>query len=383
MSQAWRILVVDDEEDARKLIRLSLGDEYEIVEATNGLDVLEKIDDVEPDFIIMDIMMPLMDGYKATEAIRKTQKFQNIDVLFLTAKTDTESIKKSYAAGANLFLSKPCEPERLKKNIALFFKQSPPRQYEKRHTIEELQQREDERREARRASPHSRQAGDKHQRPRGADYPTPAPDHIIPPDEQSKEPPRNVSVATPLPSDIKPNVRPAGSTLKEPWRVMAIDSDPDICDMIRRTLGGAYHVNEAEDGLTAIEKIVLYEPDLLIVDALMPKLSAFQLVQMLRKSTKFMSLPIIVISARATHKDHEYAQQLGASDFLSKPLDPARLLASVGQHIREQPRMPKRHALAELKRMDEEKRRQDEEKTRQRQLKQDSVKIQEIFHEEE
>lgn len=122
----WRILLVDDEPDVRLIVRTTLQDKYEIVEAHDGLDALEKVERYEPDFIIMDVMMPLMDGFEACLAIRRTPAFKDIPVMFLSALGKKDDIKKGYSSGANLYLTKPFDPPRLLKNVDVFFETTPP-----------------------------------------------------------------------------------------------------------------------------------------------------------------------------------------------------------------------------------------------------------------
>src|SRR5438046_8418180 len=103
----WRILIVDDEDDIRTIVRASLASKYEIIEARDGLDALEKIELGEPDFVVLDVMMPLMDGFQTCEAIRRHPRYKHLSVLFLSALNSKEDMKKGYGAGANLYLTKP------------------------------------------------------------------------------------------------------------------------------------------------------------------------------------------------------------------------------------------------------------------------------------
>ena len=73
----------------------------------------------------MDVQMPMMDGFECCEAIRQRSDFRDIHVMFLSAYGSRENIAKSYQSGANLFLNKPVEPERLLRNVDLFFEKSP------------------------------------------------------------------------------------------------------------------------------------------------------------------------------------------------------------------------------------------------------------------
>jgi len=66
-------------------------------------------------FMVIDIMMPLMDGYQLCEAVRRHPRFSRMQVLFLSAFASKDNIKRGYAVGANLFMTKPVDPERVLK----------------------------------------------------------------------------------------------------------------------------------------------------------------------------------------------------------------------------------------------------------------------------
>ncbi len=109
------IMVVDD--DMRNVFALtSLLEEYdaEVVVAKNGREAIGKLKNIENiDLILMDIMMPEMDGYEAMELIRKEKKYEKLPIIALTAKAMKEDREKCIAAGANEYLSKPVEKEKL------------------------------------------------------------------------------------------------------------------------------------------------------------------------------------------------------------------------------------------------------------------------------
>jgi DNA-binding response OmpR family regulator len=86
----------------------------------------------------MDVMMPMMDGFEACEAVRKHPKFRSVPVLFLSALNTKADIMKGYDAGANLFLTKPFDPSRLLRNVEVSFTTNPVTEYHKRYTLEEL-----------------------------------------------------------------------------------------------------------------------------------------------------------------------------------------------------------------------------------------------------
>jgi len=109
-----RILVVDD--DARNAFALSklLGDKgLQVHIAANGQKALELLDKTPIDLVLMDIMLPGMDGYTVIQRIRAQARFRNLPILALTAKAMSSDREKCIAAGANDYLSKPVDADRL------------------------------------------------------------------------------------------------------------------------------------------------------------------------------------------------------------------------------------------------------------------------------
>jgi DNA-binding response OmpR family regulator len=103
-----RILIVDDEEEMLKSIRLALeGYGHECKFSMDGLDALETARDWIPDLIILDIMLPGMDGYQVSRYLKFDAKFKHIPIIMLTAKSDEKDKVLGYEVGTNEFLTKP------------------------------------------------------------------------------------------------------------------------------------------------------------------------------------------------------------------------------------------------------------------------------------
>lgn len=115
------ILLVDDEPNLRELLRhmLELGG-FEVVEAENGVDGLEKAAICLPDIIILDVMMPFMDGVTMCKELRAMPEFAELPVIMLSGKTQLQAVEEGLAAGANQYLCKPITVDELIKNVRTF-----------------------------------------------------------------------------------------------------------------------------------------------------------------------------------------------------------------------------------------------------------------------
>ena len=108
-----KILLVDDEKDIIEFLQYNLEEEgFEVICAYDGEEALEKISN-KPDLIILDVMMPKLDGYEVCRIIRKKKDFENIPVIFLTAKSGEIEEIKGLELGASDFIQKPISPKKL------------------------------------------------------------------------------------------------------------------------------------------------------------------------------------------------------------------------------------------------------------------------------
>ncbi len=109
-----KILLVDDEPDILEIVGYNLAQEgYKIVTATNGKEAIAIAKKEIPQLIIMDVMMPVMDGMEACENIRKIPELSNVIITFLTARSEDYSQVAGFEAGADDYISKPIKPKLL------------------------------------------------------------------------------------------------------------------------------------------------------------------------------------------------------------------------------------------------------------------------------
>ncbi len=114
-----KVLVVDDEKFVRDLIRIKLGHiGISIIEADNGQTALEIAERQTPDLILLDVMMPKMNGFEACEKLKANPKTATIPVIMLTARGEKENKQKGLGAGAMDYLFKPFSPQKLAEKVA-------------------------------------------------------------------------------------------------------------------------------------------------------------------------------------------------------------------------------------------------------------------------
>lgn len=112
------VLIVDDEPMARALLRLMLVRAgFDVSEAEDGYQALAKMRNRAPDVVILDVMMPGIDGYTVCALMRAEEALGPIPVIMLSAKTDVQSQRRGIAAGAVKYLTKPISPEELTTHV--------------------------------------------------------------------------------------------------------------------------------------------------------------------------------------------------------------------------------------------------------------------------
>ena len=113
-----RILVVDDEIYIVHILDFSLGMEgYEVITALDGEQALEKLKTEKPDLIVLDIMMPKLDGYEVCKAIKSSPETRHIPVILLSAKGRNVDQKMGFDVGADDYITKPFSPRKLVERI--------------------------------------------------------------------------------------------------------------------------------------------------------------------------------------------------------------------------------------------------------------------------
>jgi DNA-binding response OmpR family regulator len=125
MADKKKILLADDEEDIKAVITLFLESKgYQIITAFDGLAALDLARSESPDLILLDVMMPVVNGFDVCTRLKADEDTRDIPVVMLSAMAQSESVDKGLAAGAVDYVVKPFDPARLEEVIARILEKS-------------------------------------------------------------------------------------------------------------------------------------------------------------------------------------------------------------------------------------------------------------------
>ena len=111
-----KILIIDDEEDIRELVKMTLGDKYEIIEAYDGLSGLDIAREEKPDLILLDMMMPIVSGKDVCKRLKSSKDTDKIPIVILTAG-GIEAAMKGMSEKADYFIIKPFSTDQLEAKV--------------------------------------------------------------------------------------------------------------------------------------------------------------------------------------------------------------------------------------------------------------------------
>lgn len=118
-----KILAVDDEKNIVKLVQMNLERHgFQVITAYDGKEALQKIASEHPDLVILDVMMPYMDGFEVLQTMRRNAGTRDIPVIMLTAKSQDQDVFRGWQSGVDLYLTKPFNPNELVSFVKRIFK---------------------------------------------------------------------------------------------------------------------------------------------------------------------------------------------------------------------------------------------------------------------
>jgi DNA-binding response OmpR family regulator len=277
-----RILIVDDEPDLLQMLKMSLGKKFEVVTAINGLDGLRKLDVSEADFIICDVNMPVLDGFKTVEAIRKHPKFHDIPVFFLTAIAEREKVKQTYAVGGNLYFHKPFDPTRLMGAIDAYVDEFQLTPRPKQHTLEDVE------------------------RLSSSD-----------------------AMASEVAAGVEARDFASAALAADKLRILAIDNSAQHLDWYANVLSPYCDFIPCRDAIAAMEKIVRYNPDILILNPQLDRVPGLQLYRFIKGLCTGNVFEVIFCADEYGLQLAAEVTQLTHNPLLAFPLKEEQLLGTI------------------------------------------------------
>ncbi|MGD9538170.1 MAG: PleD family two-component system response regulator [Alphaproteobacteria bacterium] len=273
-----RVLVVDDVAVNVRLLEAKLAAEYyQVVTAQSGQEALDKIAAEKPDIVLLDVMMPGMDGFEVCRRIRAKPETANLPVVMVTALSEQEDRVRGLEAGADDFLTKPIEDEALFSRIRSL--------HRLKSVLDELKLREET------------------SRALGVDL---------------------APIATPV------------EHLLDGFRAVVVADDAaevaEISAVLPPEMVTTGIAAEGEEGL--VQRIVAAVPDIVLIDLHLGSIDALRVASRLRLEDTTRFSAILVIADSGDQARISKALELGVSDYIMRPVDPSELLARVRTQAR-------------------------------------------------
>lgn len=144
-----------------------------------------------------------------------------------------------------------------------------------------------------------------------------------------------MNARTPPVNRPSPSPAPSGGATAGKQKILVVDDEPDAVELIKTVLGAAgYFVATAEDGGEALRKARDLDPDLILLDVMLPEIDGLEVCKILRHDPVTGDVPIILLTARATEFDRILGLELGADDYVTKPFSPRELVLRVKALLR-------------------------------------------------
>jgi len=332
----WRILCIDDDPDVLLILQSSLGIHHEVVTADNGVEAIAMLDVCDADFIICDVHMPTMDGFQTVEAIRRHPGYADIPVFFLTAETNRKMAQRGFESGANLYLTKPFDPMRLLKNIEYFLQESGHQPRRKRLTREAAMQ-------AATAHPPSPSPAESQAPAAAGAQPVGRSPVKARPDAARSDKARPDAAradvaradADKTRADVaranaaRSDAARAGKARSGRARIIVICANRPQLARIRAALQALFECVACADPLASLQQIFRYEPDILMINPAVPKLSGWGLVQMIQQNPRLKTMPVILVDDDEKAVDPRLVPAITKFPVLAATAAPAEIMAAV------------------------------------------------------
>jgi len=339
-----RVMVVDDVDENRTLlvdILSHLG--FETVEAANGRECLDSVEIQAPDLILLDMVMPEMDGLEAAHRLRCLPGFGQTPIIAVSASASSNDIALAMKAGVSFFLSKPIDIRKLMVQIAGFLKldlvyalpdAGLPSQYGPNEWLDAPSQEEMEilYRLAQEGSMRDiiRQAAymeglDQRYRPFARQLRTMAQCYQSKAILELVERYINRNPTTMTHAIFAATAAPT---------VLIVDDIPvNLGVAVEHLEARGYRVVIAQEGEEGLQRAVLVQPDIILLDVMLPGQDGFEICRRLKADAKTRNIPVIFMTALSEEGDKLAGFKAGGVDYITKPLRIGEVIARVDTHL--------------------------------------------------
>ncbi|MCX7920176.1 MAG: response regulator [bacterium] len=323
----YRIVIIDDENEVLEFVRKTLEGLYEVVLVADANEALNIVTLSEPDLILIDVMMPEKNGHQIAQWIRSNSAFAEVPILMLDDPKKPDNLRGLKEKEGVQYLSKPLSSEGLIQTITKILETEVLLPEHRLFTIERIN-------EIRTV---------KYTPPAGATAKLGIPKvdeaevsfksaNITPSNEVKKS---DVNPAEKIVHPAKLEAVAPEKIAAHHGRILAVDDDVDLLQLLRVIFASEYEFITATDGFLAVRKAMLYLPDIMILDIMMTKMSGFQVIEMIRKQPALKNMPIVFLTAKTHPTDIDRAKKLGGTEYITKPFDPGILKSTVEKLLKQ------------------------------------------------
>ena len=256
-----RVLIIDDDLLNITALTYLLSDEFNVFTERSSRKSIEVAKEVKPDVILLDVVMPDMNGYEVITALKKDESTRDIPVIFVTALNNTRDEEQGLTLGAVDYVNKPFSSYILKLRIKNQLQIS-----KQKHCTHDL------------------------------------------------------SIDSSL--EMKRE------------SILIIDDDKLNIIALTRILGADYQVYFEGSGESGIKAAKTFKPDLILLDVLMPEITGFEVIKILKADEETKAIPVIFLTGRRDVQDEEAGFVLGAIDYITKPFSASVVKLRVGNQLK-------------------------------------------------
>ena len=121
------------------------------------------------------------------------------------------------------------------------------------------------------------------------------------------------------------------------YRIMAVDDNEDTLNVIKMTLEDSYYIMTVNDPMEFYEMLKIYMPHLIILDVMMPKITGFQILDILQHREEYKQIPVVILSAKEQAREIRHGYRLGAKLYITKPFTAERLKRNIDLQMQKEP----------------------------------------------